>query len=726
MLLTGIIGNAVVHPRQQQQASDVGTSTPHQSLDSSSSLSDWQAASFLTLPCFEDAEPKGHGAIVHGRVRIPHSNRSATLFSNWDDYGAVIGSYLEHAEGWLGDVAKWALDGAFAAHRMRKLFEQRSGSLAPFVSRLDLPAGSTVAVFGDLHGALHSLIRSLGSLVDKGYLTPQLTVADGHKQDFFMMFLGDYVDRGHYGAETLALLLTLRARNPGNVFLSRGNHEDENMNTWGSGAFTHEIQRKFGPSAPERGVPVRYRSSGRPNEIERDEVRRLSVYRVYDTLPSAIFLGVKGPSPSSSTEGDHGKPFRPSYLQCCHGGIEVGFDPRHLLTHGHGRCRQVEDAAAVNSDEHATTRGIECSRPTASDGSQPSPYELPSSGAEVRYALLHGYARGDWLAGLPPQLRSRLPHRVQAMMRNVGYAADVNAARQAVLDGSEGGASHAARGLSANSGAAAVEVGSDGEPVPLDSVDTPGSSADSHGLRDVLGVPCGWDDDDDVRGDHAQSDDEGGEGNDRDGSAWPAAPTHGDLGNGFMWSDFITHDPVTPLIYQRGRGLAFGLPVTDHLTSATPIVGFLRAHQHNNARESGPMLDAVIDGGGAFNNWNASGHVMTFLSGGHIPHLGFGRDAYGLLSLPTSHPSSWSMALCGQDVGSQFIVGVDSDPEEADADDGDSSFSSSGADLDGRGGGGKLGRQWRQRLATSHACNARRHFTCEAVNWRPPAPGRGR
>ena len=36
---------------------------------------------------------------------------------------------------------------------------------------------------------------------------------------FFMLFLGDYVDRGSHGTETLALLLALKAANPGSVVL---------------------------------------------------------------------------------------------------------------------------------------------------------------------------------------------------------------------------------------------------------------------------------------------------------------------------------------------------------------------------------------------------------------------------------------------------------------------------------------------------------------------------
>src|SRR5262249_49818871 len=107
--------------------------------------------------------------------------------------------------------------------------------------------------------------------------------------DVHFVFLGDYTDRGMYGCEVIYLLLRLKVENPEQVWLVRGNHEDVSLTS--RYGFLVEARAKF----------------GRDLDLKR-------LLRVYDFLPLVLYLGCE-------TNG----------LQCNHGGVEPGFDPRGLL-----------------------------------------------------------------------------------------------------------------------------------------------------------------------------------------------------------------------------------------------------------------------------------------------------------------------------------------------------------------------------------------------------------
>ncbi|MEM7825658.1 MAG: metallophosphoesterase family protein [Candidatus Aenigmatarchaeota archaeon] len=74
-----------------------------------------------------------------------------------------------------------------------------------------LPKKGNLIVVGDLHGDLESLY----SIVKK---------SNFNKKDF-ILFLGDYGDRGKYSPEVYYTVLSLKAKYPKRIFLLCGNHE---------------------------------------------------------------------------------------------------------------------------------------------------------------------------------------------------------------------------------------------------------------------------------------------------------------------------------------------------------------------------------------------------------------------------------------------------------------------------------------------------------------------
>lgn len=164
-----------------------------------------------------------------------------------------------------------------------------------FVRKLILPEGSIIEFRGDLHGDVHSLIRWLDSLRDKGWLdanNPFKLI----KKDRYIAFLGDYTDRGHYGAEVMYIIMQLFLHNPDHVLIVRGNHED--LSIISAYGFKNELEEKF--------------------SLDQDQLGQLIA--VYDYMPVAMYLGCK----NKKTGGV-------DFIQCCHGGMEFGYDSRPLL-----------------------------------------------------------------------------------------------------------------------------------------------------------------------------------------------------------------------------------------------------------------------------------------------------------------------------------------------------------------------------------------------------------
>lgn len=160
----------------------------------------------------------------------------------------------------------------------------------PFAQKLMVPSGTEIALWGDLHGSGQTLVADLAKLRDMGYLNDDFKII---QDAFYMIFLGDYTDRGAYGVEVMYMLMCLKAANPHKVILMRGNHEDlAQINAYG---FSEELEVKY----------------GKPDF----ELIKNKLCNFYNLLPVVLYLG--------NNNSD--------FIQCCHGGMEFGYNPTLLL-----------------------------------------------------------------------------------------------------------------------------------------------------------------------------------------------------------------------------------------------------------------------------------------------------------------------------------------------------------------------------------------------------------
>lgn len=104
----------------------------------------------------------------------------------------------------------------------------------PSLLDVAIDEGETLVVVGDVHGQFHDMAHHV--------LNQQYEKPAGSKDRKFL-FLGDYVDRGPQGVETILLLFALKIEYPTQIFLIRGNHEEsQTSRIYG---FLFEVRTKF-------------------------------------------------------------------------------------------------------------------------------------------------------------------------------------------------------------------------------------------------------------------------------------------------------------------------------------------------------------------------------------------------------------------------------------------------------------------------------------------------
>jgi hypothetical protein len=151
-------------------------------------------------------------------------------------------------------------------------------NMSHFIEKIHVNKKAKIIFFGDFHGSLHTLIRSLLRLKILGYINENFILSD----NIYIVFLGDIIDRGIYGCELLYIIMDLKIKNKNNVFMCKGNHESGDISI--KYGFLNEISEKY---------------------KDADNILYNNIINSWNLLPNAFFLTY-----------DNVK-----YIQLCHGGF---------------------------------------------------------------------------------------------------------------------------------------------------------------------------------------------------------------------------------------------------------------------------------------------------------------------------------------------------------------------------------------------------------------------
>lgn len=290
----------------------------------------------------------------------------------------------------------------------------------PFIQKLSIPASSVVALHGDLHGDIFSLLAFIKDLQAKNYLDSS-NAFKIINSNFYMLFLGDYTDRGCYGAEVLYTIMRLKVANLDKVFMVRGNHEDIAITTTIRNGFRDEFRQKF-----RKEVNV--------------ENYFLWLSRMYDFLPAALYLGV----------GD-------DYIQCCHGGMELGYNPQNLLNQDNNikfewllnfnKNRQSEFNKAQEDFRVGMVLGRECLGRYGDIGFMWNDFFVDSEtilGYDRGRGFIYGKLATRWVLDLASDTKSK----VHGVFRAHQHTADLNAMMRSIIQPGQEGELSGHKGIS--------------------------------------------------------------------------------------------------------------------------------------------------------------------------------------------------------------------------------------------------------------------------------------
>ncbi|MBI2352648.1 serine/threonine protein phosphatase [Candidatus Dependentiae bacterium] len=262
------------------------------------------------------------GAFFATPIETAFENLGSDKNLQWQEFKKVLDTWFAmNISGPLSLEQNWSEANNDFGRPEADFFNVTIDSFTPFAQKIIAEPNNFFIVHGDLHGDIFSLLAELQKLKEMNLLDDYFRILP---DNFRLVFLGDYVDRGMYGIEVLYTIMRLAIANPTKVVAVRGNHEEIGLNS--AMGFEREVRVKFS---------------------DRDKSKFKQITRMYDFLPMVLYVGCK----------DNDNVI--NYVQCCHGGIEEAYDPKPFLDDQNTTYQLLGDLPDSHSKKKPTEEGKE-------------------------------------------------------------------------------------------------------------------------------------------------------------------------------------------------------------------------------------------------------------------------------------------------------------------------------------------------------------------------------
>ena len=151
------------------------------------------------------------------------------------------------------------------------------------IQAMVIQPNSRVFVIGDIHCSYNELLAQIQRMRELICFTS--TDSLRLLQNTYLVFTGDFIDRGMQGTEVITFVMGLKTLNPTNVFICRGNHEIENI----ASNFGFFGNKEVVAMAPTPDIKLHFSDKTDFFQIKQNFTR------LFSKLPLAVFLGIRNP-----------------------------------------------------------------------------------------------------------------------------------------------------------------------------------------------------------------------------------------------------------------------------------------------------------------------------------------------------------------------------------------------------------------------------------------------